>query len=229
MGGKNVKNTMIDKMLEFVAPHLCSGCGKTGTLLCEHCKYDIINHSLNVCLFCNKSTAKSICLNHQTFYGQVWLVGARQGSLQRLIDGFKFQNMKAAARSLAELLDRRLPQLPASTVLVPIPTVSSHVRDRGYDHMLLVAQYLSAMRGFPIERLLARSNAATQHTANREERLVQASTAFTARGTVDPLASYLILDDVVTTGSTIENASRVLAHAGARTIWVGALARQPLD
>jgi predicted amidophosphoribosyltransferase len=41
--------------------------------------------------------------------------------------------------------------------------------------------------------------------------------------------TYLLLDDVVTTGSTIAGASRVLKEAGANTIWVGAIARQPLD
>jgi ComF family protein len=229
MGGKNVKNTMIDNVLEIVAPHLCSGCDKTGTLLCNHCKYDIINAFSNVCLFCNETSLKGICLNHQTYYQQVWVAGARRGPLQRLIDGFKFQHMKAAARSLADLLDKRLPELPSSTILVPIPTVSSHIRERGYDHMLLVAQYFAALRGFPLQRLLIRNNTATQHIASREKRLEQAASAFVFQGVINPQVPYLILDDVVTTGSTLENASRVLASAGAQSIWVGALARQPLD
>jgi ComF family protein len=220
---------MIDKLLSTVAPHLCSGCGRIGISFCNRCKYDIKEKSFLGCLLCGRASKAGICTSHQTAYSKAWIVGERQGGLQRLIGGFKFQNMKASAQSLAELLDERLPLLPTDTLIVPVPTAPAHVRERGYDHMLLVARHFARLRGLPLLQIVGRNTMATQHHANRRARIVQAQSAFRADGKVLPDSTYLLLDDVVTTGSTIAEASRVLKEAGANTIWVGAIARQSLD
>jgi ComF family protein len=220
---------MMDKLLSVVAPHLCSGCGKIGDTFCDRCKYDIKEMPFLGCLLCEMASEAGICPSHETAYSQAWIVGERQGGLQRLIGGFKFQNMKASARSLAELLDERLPPLPTGTMVVPIPTAPSHIRERGYDHMLLVARYFARLRKLPVSRVIGRNTTATQHHANRRARIVQARSAFRIVGGVSSDIPYLLLDDVVTTGSTIAEASRVLKDVGVRTVWVGAIARQPLD
>ncbi len=220
---------MIDKMLSVVAPHLCSGCGEIGVPLCGRCKYGIIESPFIGCIVCGRPTSVGVCQQHHISYQRAWVVGERKAVLRRLIGNYKFQNMKAAAETLASLLDERLPDLPADTVIVPIPTAPAHIRERGYDHLLLIAKYLAFKRGLPLERLLGRVNMATQHHANREKRIEQAQSAFRIVGKVDPARTYLLVDDVVTTGSTIDQASRLLAEAGATVIWVAALARQPLD
>lgn len=219
---------MIDNMLAVVAPHLCSGCGKVGTTFCDRCKYDIKETAFSQCLLCGRASEAGICTSHGTAYSQAWIVGERQGGLQRLVGGYKFQNVKAAARSLAELLDERLLPLPADTVVVPIPTAPAHIRERGYDHMLLVARHFALLRDLTLSQIVGRNNMATQHHSNRQDRIVQAQSAFRIVGEVSSVP-YLLLDDVVTTGSTIAEASRVLKEAGAQTVWVGAIARQPQD
>jgi predicted amidophosphoribosyltransferase len=113
--------------------------------------------------------------------------------------------------------------------VVPTPTAPAHMRERGYDHMLLVAQYFALLRGLPLSQVIGKSNMATQHHSNRQARIAQAQSAFRVLGVVSPGVTYVLLDDVVTTGSTVAEASRVLKEAGARTVWVGAIARQPLD
>jgi ComF family protein len=230
MGGRNVKNTMIDNMLGFVAPHLCCGCGKIGSLLCDHCKYDIINDSFSGCIACKSPTLEGICRNHRGFFEKAWVVGERRGALQRLIGGFKFQNMKSGAKELALLLDERLPHLSPDTVLVPVPTASSHVRERGYDHTNLITQYLAYMRGLKVDkRVISRKDTKTQHSANRADRIKQAVGAFQITGNVSSDHPYLVIDDVYTTGSTIKGVTRLLSLAGARNVWVAIVARQPLD
>lgn len=229
MGGPNVKITMVDKMLTFIAPHLCSGCGEIGTLLCDHCKYDIIKTSFDACMVCKSPTSVGICIEHNKSLKNAWIVGERRGTLQRLIGGYKFQNMKAAAKDLAGLLDTCLPALAKDVVFVPIPTAPAHIRERGYDHTLLLTKYLAHMRNLPIERVIARRNVETQHHANRADRIKQAVTAFRLQGSIDPAKHYIIVDDVITTGATIDFASQLLADAGATNISVAALALQPLD
>jgi len=224
----NVKNTIIDTLLSTVAPHLCSGCGQIGSTFCENCKYNIVNEAFLGCILCEKLSNHGICDDHKVAFIQAWVVGMRSGPLQLLIGGFKFRNMKAASVDLADLLHTRLPKLPWSTVLVPIPTTPRHIRERGYDHTYLIAERLAQQRHLQVEKILARNNTSVQHRANREERALQAAAAFKVGGTVDPTKIYLLIDDIVTTGATISHAARLLQNAGA-TVWVAVIARQPLD
>jgi ComF family protein len=225
----NVKNTIVDTLLSVVAPHLCSGCGRIGGAFCDNCKYDISVEPFSNCLLCEKPSSSGVCDEHKVAFNQAWAVGARSGALQRLIGSFKFRNMKAASVDLADLLHRVLPPLPAGSIFVPIPTTPAHIRERGYDHMLLIAEALGRRRSLPVQQVLKRDNVLIQHRASRKERLVQASTAFRVEGFIDPDATYILLDDVVTTGATIIEASLLLRHAGATTIWVATTSRQPLD
>jgi len=220
---------MIDRVLSVVAPHLCSGCGKIGTLLCGRCKSHIANDPFRYCLVCKSTTSLGICIEHNKSYEKAWIVGTRSGPLQQLIGGFKFMNVKAAAKDLAKLLDLRLPTLPAHTIVVPVPTAPAHIRERGYDHMALIAKYFASRRGLQCSAVLGRAGVATQHRSNKQERIIQAKTAFTIQAKIAPQTPYLLLDDVVTTGSTIDEASKLLALSGASKVWIGALAYQPLD
>lgn len=229
MGGQNVKNTMIDTLLEFIAPHLCSGCGKTGSPLCDNCKKDIIKNSFMVCILCLRPNSNGVCRSHQLPYRRAWVVGFRRDVLRTLIDSFKFHNMKAASRNLAELLHERLPPLDPATRVIPIPTVSGHIRERGYDHALLLAQSFAKHRGLTLEKnLLVRRETATQHTVGRRERIKQAENAFAINGVVKAVP-YLIVDDIFTTGATLHRAAQLLFDSGVRNISVAVVARQPLD
>jgi len=225
----NVKNTMIDVFLSMVAPHLCSGCGQIGSSFCDNCKYNISEEPFSGCILCTKPTSFGVCDDHNSSYNQAFVVGERSGSLQRLIGGYKFQNVKSTSVKLAELLDTRLPTLPAGAVLVPIPTSPAHIRERGYDHMLLIAKRLGSLRQVPIAKVLVRDNTLTQHHANRKQRFEQVKSAFLVKGIVDPTLTYVVVDDVVTTGATIERAAMLLKDAGAITVWIAAIARQPID
>ena len=225
----NVKNTMIDAFLSMVAPHLCSGCGKIGSTFCDNCKYNISEEPFSGCILCAKPTSFGVCDDHNSSYNQAFVVGERSGPLQRLVGGYKFQNMKATSVKLAELLDGRLPPLPTGAVLVPIPTSPAHIRERGYDHMLLIAKRLGSLRKVPVAKVLVRDNTLTQHHANRKQRFEQAESAFRVKGPIDSTLTYIIVDDVVTTGATIEQSAKLLKDAGAVSVWIAAIARQPID
>jgi len=102
------------------------------------------------------------------------------------------------------------------------------VRVRGYDHMRLVASEFARVRKFAYSPCLYRATSTMQRGASRAVRRDQAEAAFAACD-VNPGARYLIIDDVSTTGATLEYASRVLLRAGAHEVWVAVLATQPLE
>lgn len=174
---------------------------------------------------------EGICAQHDTTICKAWVVSKRLTVLKRVINAYKFENVKAASRVLVDLMDTRLPLLPANTIIVPIPTVSSHIRQRGYDHIDILARLLAQQRDLSMTQLLQRSSGRTQHRLNKVQRQQEADGAFyvSETSTIDPDTPLLILDDIITTGSTISSAAKALADAGAKTIFVVALAYQPLD
>jgi ComF family protein len=221
---------MLDTLLSFVAPHICCGCGKTGSLLCVYCKDDIMSVSFVQCIACRRPTMRpGVCRECRLPYQAVWCVGERSGPLLNLIDQYKFTNAQAACRPLGELLDARLPQFSGPTVIVPVPTVASHIRQRGYDHILLIARYIARQRHLTLGRYLDRVTTTTQRGASRAQRIAQAQTEFVCTRPLEAETTYVIIDDVVTTDATIRYAARALRQAGARSVVVAVIARQPLD
>jgi ComF family protein len=230
MGGKNVKNTIVERLMQFGAPHLCLECGKIGSVLCTYCKYDIVSEPFVGCLLCGKPELNGVCKEHESPIDQAFIVSMRHGTLKELIDGLKFRYMKAAAISAAELLHESLPLLPEDTLIVPIPTVRSHIRQRGYDQVALIAYHFARLRGISVTPLLRRVGNATQHHLQKEDRLTAAASAFELTDDSGKVGSapILILDDIITTGSTVTEAAKLLATVGSPII-IGALAYQPLD
>lgn len=222
---------MLDTVLSFVAPHHCSGCAISGTLLCDNCKYDIVSEPYSACGACGKGIARSngICDKCTTPYARLWCVSDRRDQLQRLIGSYKFTNARAAYRPLADLLHEHLPELPEDTVVVPVPTVSSHIRQRGYDHMYLIARRFAKLRGLSLDTSLRRVTKTKQRSTSAKQRAMNAKTAFACDDSLNEGTTYLLIDDVITTGSTVKYASKVLLDAGASEVWVASVSRQPLD
>lgn len=221
---------MLDNLISLVAPHPCFSCGALGANLCDYCKYDIENEYFTDCVLCGKLANKNgICATCHPPYSRAWCVGERSGVLSQLIDSFKFHRNYAAHKDLAALLSDCVGVLPPNAVIVPIPTLTSHRRRRGYDHTLLLAKALSHRQEIPVTRLLRRASATTQRGNNKGVRELQAARAFIRKGLIDENKVYVIIDDITTTGATLHHAAKLLCQAGAKDVWVAVIARQPLD
>ncbi|HPF31105.1 MAG TPA: phosphoribosyltransferase family protein [Candidatus Saccharibacteria bacterium] len=218
---------MFDKPLSIIAPHYCCGCDEIGCLLCSNCKYNIINEPEMFCIVCGRPTGTmNLCNSCRVPYERVWLVGKREGILQRLVGSYKFERVIEAHEVLGDLLLEVLPELPPDTLIVPVPTTSGRIRERGYDHMLLITRYIAKKRGLVCKQLLLRKNDSKQRQASANIREIQAKQAFYVEAEINADTPILLVDDVVTTGSTIKYASKALKKAGAIHVWVAVIARQ---
>ena len=221
---------MISRILGIVAPHYCYGCSQIGIVLCDNCKYNIINEPILMCTGCDRPMATAgLCGACDASYDRVWVCGSYHSYLGNMIKAMKFDAVREVACTAAELMSERLPLLPSNTVIVPIPTIRSHVRVRGFDHTALMAHALSRRARIPYALLIKRCNNTVQLGRSRKDRIAQAKQAFYVDTVLDPEANYLILDDVVTTGATVQAAAQCLQDAGARTVWVVTLTHEPLD
>jgi ComF family protein len=221
---------MLDGLISLIAPHPCSSCGEIGDNLCDYCKYNIENEQFGSCIKCGVLAGQNgICKTCIVPYDRAWCVGERSGVLEKLINRYKFDNNYAAYRTIAELLSNCIGILPQNATLVPVPTVASHIRQRGYDHTLLVARHVAKLQGVALEQPLYRVGNDMQRGNGKHLRSEQAARAFGIKNHVKHSGPYLLIDDVITTGATLQYAARALRQAGAREVWVAVIARQPLD
>lgn len=220
-----VKNTTFYGILDLVAPFSCRGCGQLGAILCERCKKHNIGHILEICPRCRK--------NHKMCFCDVpaYVVSYREGLLADLVEDYKYKSIRQASSVLAELLDAVVPEVGPSVVVVPLPTIGRHIRERGFDHMRLIAKQFVKLRrhaqnchkekpDYQLEMVLERLNNTIQVGSDRKTRIKQAKKAYRLqkRAKIDSDKTYLLLDDIWTTGASMGAAAEVLKNAGAKKI-----------
>ncbi len=221
-----VKNTTLPGLLDLIFPHSCRGCGRIGEVFCDRCKNYIIKNHKNFCPNCKTENLTGICRNCKDL-PPVYTVSNRDTILGELIHDYKYHSVRAMRKPLAELLDATLPEdLPKNSVLVPLPTATHHIRSRGFDHTLLLAKHLSKLRHLKVEKVLIRDKNTVQVGVGREKRLSQAKSAYTLNPKIkiDPKKTYILIDDVWTTGASILSAKEKLKKSGAKNFILAVLA-----
>ena len=221
--------SILEKPLQLLAPHYCYGCGIENSLLCEGCCQTVVNNDNLHCYRCFRPTAEqAVCSNcrpKSPFEG-FFVAGEYNGALEGLLHGYKFQRSKAGALPLGRLLEAALPYFD-DPIVTHIPTAPAHVRVRGYDHAALIAAELALVRGWRHEQLLTRLHNKRQLGATRQRRRLQADSAFEPKTRLKS-QMIILVDDVTTSGATMEAAAWLLLAAGARSVVGVVVAQQRL-
>ncbi|WP_308364054.1 MULTISPECIES: ComF family protein [unclassified Microbulbifer] len=146
----------------------------------------------------------------------------------QLIQRFKYHRDLAAGHSLALLAAAHIRPVDPPDLLVPIPLHWRRYLTRGYNQAQLLASEFGRQWNIPVKpRLLHKHTATgTQQQLKRGQRLRNLRDSFRVRGTPGGLHIGLV-DDVITTGATLEAAARCLLEAGAARVSTFALARTP--
>lgn len=191
---------LIDNLISKLAPHECTGCGQEGSLLCRYCG-DILYDP--------------VLRDAKGSLGSVWAVTSYQEFAKDLVWQLKFQGARAAADIMADLMSG-LGTAGSETLVVPVPTASKRARQRGYDQAKLLARGIASRKRLLYADCLRRAGQSHQVGASREQRLRQLGRAFRLKDDYLVRGRHVILvDDVMTTGATLEAAAAVLNKAGA--------------
>jgi ComF family protein len=164
------------------------------------------------------------CLKKDPPFLKVLNYGLYEGALSTAINHLKFYGVKRLAKPLAGLLCAS--DLPGSDGIVPVPLSISILRERGFNQSLLIARVLSRRFHIPLlmDNLMKTKETPPQIGLTAKERLLNLKNAFGVKGNIKDFR-ILLVDDVMTTGATVTECSKVLMKAGAKEVTVVTLAR----
>lgn len=153
-----------------------------------------------------------------------------EGVVRQAIHHLKYRNVRALAAPLAELLAAYLRQRPLpGQVVVPVPLHGKRLRERGYNQSALLATGLAERVRLPVAGShLVRLRQATPQarTASVRERRENVAGVFACRNTDLRDMEVLLVDDVATSGATLEACATALKAAGAAAVWGVTVARE---
>lgn len=222
-----------ERLLNLLFPRHCAVCdeivGKTGKLVCAKCREEISYIEDPCCAKCGrqlKNEEKEYCDNcekkmHYFIQGTALY---DYGSVSDSIFRFKYAGRAEYADFYAQELYTKRGQwlnMIAPDALVPVPVHGSRKRVRGYNQAELIAKELSRYTGIPTNTTLIHRSRKTAPMKNLSsaERQNNLKKAFKIYQNDVKLNTIVIIDDIYTTGSTIDAMSRVMQEAGISHIY----------
>lgn len=208
---------MLQSLINLLYPALCNGCdallAESEDAICARCRHDLpfTGHYLNP----GNETA-------QKFYGRVPLEHAsslvyfhKEGMVQQLIHNLKYRKQQSVGRVMGGLyapLLKQVPELAGVTDIIPVPLHPRRMRERGYNQVTEFGLALSQGLGIPYtENILVREVYTKTQTKKDREKRAGVSSAFNVRFTeADSGKHFLLIDDVITTGATLEACGKLL-------------------
>lgn len=221
---------LLDNLLSVIAPHNCLVCGVEGQLVCRLCAFDAFPQLPSRCYRCKALTSDyAVCDNCRTNTSlkRVWIKTSYENTAKDLIHFFKFERARSATSVIVESLDEFLPYFVEQILVVPVPTATERIRQRGYDQAALLAKALAERRNLEYLPALARLTHTRQVGASRKQRFEQLQLAFSVtKSQAIKDREILLIDDVITTGATLETLARLLKKAGAKSVMAATFAQK---
>ena len=222
-----VKITIEKFILDMVLPNRCVRCQREGGIFCDRCKkyISIIN--------------PGYVMNDVYGFEKLLVAGLKEGWFERLVRDFKYKGRRDYGEFLAEKLGEvifgEVKRIEIrKIVLVPLPTIRKHIRERGFDHTLRLCFELEKFLSKRLEKLgvkveyedlLVRKNKTVQVGKEKKERMKQAEKAYGIRDGVkiESKTLYILVDDVTTTGASLAAAKKILQ---ADQVWAAVLMKE---
>lgn len=225
------------KILDLVFPRRCAVCDAIadwpGKGVCQECGHKIVYIKSPFCLKCGRQLNQpgelcAACVRKKHLFVQGTAL-YDYGSMSDSIFRFKYEGRQEYAlfygRQLYEKRSSWLTYIKPDA-LIPVPIHPSRKRSRGYNQSELIARALSKLSGIPVNtKLIARiKKTLPQKNLNEQERQNNLKRAFKICQNDVKLNTIVIIDDIFTTGSTINEMAAVLQEAGIRKIYFMTLA-----
>jgi ComF family protein len=225
---KQILSNLFEASLDFVFPHSCLICNKEtkDNVLCHNCLDYIPLVKPPLCSVCGRPIKKSrVCQNCKgrahIEYGRAWAVFVPP--VDKVIHHFKYRKHS----ELATILGRAMAVIVKSDfflkeadLIVPIPLFWWKKLRRGYNQARLLAEIISKECNMKVADILRRTkNTRTQTKLDDAARQKNVFNAFALRDNKIEDKTILLIDDVLTTGATMNECARILKQHGAKGVF----------
>lgn len=226
-------NWLKDQAIEALFPSVCTGCGKEGSFFCPNCVRKLPHLRGPVCSVCGRpSVSAGICLECRgapTIVDSIRAPFRFEGTIRSAVHQLKYKDIRALAPPLAGFLYTYIREngLQAD-VLVPVPLYSTRLKERGYNQSELLATRLGKLTGWTVvtdalERV--RDSAPQAKAASARERRRNVEGAFACRNQALQGRAVLLVDDVCTTGATLNACAQALKQLPVSSVAAITIAR----
>jgi ComF family protein len=221
-------------VLDVLFPPRCVACGEQGAFLCRACRETMPRALPPRCPSCwqpeRRGEMCGRCAQARPAFAGARSLYLYEGAVREAVHALKYNHLSGLARPMAEVMAGYLEAeaLPVDLV-VPVPLFGRRQRLRGYNQSALLARELSRLGGLPLaERGLARRrNTPPQaRSVDAEARRRNVAGAFAADRRRVEGRRVLLIDDVMTTGATLDACAQALRQAGAASVWALTFARE---
>ena len=219
-------------VLEFLLPPRCGGCRKVGSWLCAPCRARIRRLEEPLCQRCGVELASPRrecgCRARLKSLTRLRSAVAYEGPVEAAVHRFKYEGWRKLAAPLAQLLAERLAvEGVAARWIVAVPLHPDRMRQRGFNQAELLAAQLRARMALnaPDGGLIRTRATPPQVGRDRLRRFENVKDAFAWGGSPLRGESILLIDDVATTGATLDACANVLRRAGSGPVTGVSIAR----
>ncbi len=220
--------------LDLLFPPRCVSCGAFGAFLCPACLANTPRAQPPRCPVCwmpGSDDTCGRCRLHQPAFEAARCPFVYAGAARDAVLALKYRGVSAIAEVMAQAMAECLTEWPLREVvaLVPVPLVGPRRRSRGYNQSEVLARELSRLSGLPLRNgLLVRRKAAPPQAGAADEaaRRANVADAFAVRRTEGVGGPLLLVDDVMTSGATLDACARALLEAGQRPVYALTFARE---
>ncbi|MCE5314870.1 MAG: ComF family protein [Armatimonadota bacterium] len=222
-------------LLDLVYPAHCLVCGTAGDdYLCANCieQIDVIGeqHCIRCAMPCEAPICND-CRNQLYEFESAASAGVYEGVLRKALHALKYDRHLVMVEPLADLMTRCFPRRQFSgkvDVVVPIPIHRCRMVDRGFNQSLELSRRMCERLSLPLEPQVLYKTRRTRHQADlsQDQRVANLRCAFgVSNPNIVAGKQVLLVDDVFTTGSTLNEAALALKNAGAQSVHVYTLSR----
>jgi ComF family protein len=217
--------------LDLLYPPRCALCHRHGDFLCNACRDALPRADGDRCPKCWLPWDRHFCVAcaDQPIAFSLRSPYRYEGDVRTLVHAFKFGNFSSLAASLALPMVLAIESLPPPDVIVPVPLSGRHERQRGYNQALLLARGLGQFSRAPVVNVLKRTTQGKAQSLTNDAALRRANVrnAFAVAKRADIADRHVLLvDDVATTGATLDACAQVLLDAGASKVSAVTFARE---
>lgn len=223
-----------NQLLDLFFPPYCVGCGKIGAFLCENCSVKILIPTEQTCPGCNKISPNGrYCARCRPKMQVIGIISAgyfKDEILKEAIHKFKYERLSSLSKILAGLMIERIKKEGVSFDIVSfVPSSKKRRAWRGYNQAELLAAEIASFFNKPSMPLLKKIKETKPQVGlskkNRQKNLAGCFVFIGKAGEIQG-KKVLIVDDVVTTGTTLNECAKIIRQKGARTIWAATVAKE---